>query len=90
MKTYLIGILVAGVLLALAGFVLRGIYGSKAPIDAPSSSPIPTTRPPIDAHGCDTAGGFVWCEPKQKCLQLWDEKCEGTVPASSTPSGKAI
>jgi hypothetical protein len=29
-----------------------------------------------DAHGCIGSAGYSWCEPKQKCLRIWEEKCE--------------
>ena len=85
MKTYLIIIAIAGVVLSIAGFVLGSWYGPKTDPNAviPSSVPQP---PAIDEHGCEVASGFVWCEPKNKCLQLWDEKCEGVVPASESGS----
>lgn len=90
MKTYVISIVVAGLLLAAAGFVLGSMYGPKdGGTTAPTASPVHTT-PAIDEHGCDVASGFVWCAPTEKCVQLWDEKCEGSVPPSSTPSGKAL
>ncbi len=28
-----------------------------------------------DAHGCLVAAGYSWCEPKQKCLRVWEERC---------------
>lgn len=28
-----------------------------------------------DAHGCLIAAGYSWCEPKQKCLRIWEERC---------------
>ncbi|MBN1325467.1 hypothetical protein JW977_00595 [Candidatus Falkowbacteria bacterium] len=30
-----------------------------------------------DAHGCLIAAGYSWCEPKQKCLRMWEEDCYG-------------
>lgn len=29
-----------------------------------------------DEHGCKASAGYSWCEIKQKCLRLWEEKCE--------------
>lgn len=29
-----------------------------------------------DEHGCIGSAGYSWCEIKQKCLRLWEEKCE--------------
>jgi len=28
-----------------------------------------------DAHGCIGSAGYSWCEQKQKCLRVWEEKC---------------
>jgi len=28
-----------------------------------------------DAHGCIGSAGYSWCEPKGKCLRLWEEAC---------------
>lgn len=29
-----------------------------------------------DAHGCIGSAGYTWCEVKDKCLRVWEEKCE--------------
>jgi hypothetical protein len=29
-----------------------------------------------DAHGCIPSAGYSWCEVKQKCLRVWEEKCQ--------------
>ncbi len=29
-----------------------------------------------DEHGCIGSAGYSWCELKQKCLRVWEEKCE--------------
>jgi len=29
-----------------------------------------------DEHGCIGSAGYSWCEIKQKCLRVWEEKCE--------------
>lgn len=29
-----------------------------------------------DEHGCKASAGYSWCEIKQKCLRIWEEKCE--------------
>lgn len=36
-----------------------------------------------DAHGCIGSAGYSWCEVKNKCLRVWEEKCE---IATSTPA----
>lgn len=30
----------------------------------------------VDEGGCLVGAGYSWCEPKQKCLRLWEEPCE--------------
>ena len=29
-----------------------------------------------DEYGCKASAGYSWCEVKQKCLRVWEEKCE--------------
>jgi hypothetical protein len=29
-----------------------------------------------DAHGCIGSAGYSWCEVKNKCLRVWEEKCQ--------------
>lgn len=29
-----------------------------------------------DAHGCIGSAGYSWCEARQKCLRVWEEKCD--------------
>ena len=29
-----------------------------------------------DAHGCLGAAGYSWCAEKNKCLRVWEEKCD--------------
>ncbi len=29
-----------------------------------------------DEHGCIGSAGYTWCEVKNKCLRVWEEKCE--------------
>jgi len=31
-----------------------------------------------DEHGCIATAGYTWCDSKQKCLRLWEEKCTGS------------
>lgn len=28
-----------------------------------------------DEHGCIGSAGYSWCEPKSKCLRIWEEAC---------------
>lgn len=46
-----------------------------------SANEIPATSTSIvggdkDVHGCIGSAGYTWCEIKQKCLRVWEEKCE--------------
>jgi hypothetical protein len=41
---------------------------------------INTTSQPLvgndkDIHGCIGSAGYSWCEPKNKCLRIWEELC---------------
>lgn len=42
-----------------------------------------------DAHGCLGPAGYSWCEVKQKCLRVWEEKCEATSTTQTTNSQTA-
>jgi hypothetical protein len=52
---------------------------------------ISTTTPIVggdkDVHGCIGSAGYSWCEVKNKCLRVWEEKCENT-PINSGPGDK--
>ncbi len=37
-----------------------------------------------DSHGCLIAAGYSWCEPKQKCLRIWEEPCKEATTISPT------
>lgn len=75
MKKLLVVIVVAG-LLIVTGYIFYN-YGFK------TTSPTNTTPQPTavlvggdrDTHGCIGSAGYVWCEPKNKCLRDWEEKC---------------
>lgn len=41
----------------------------------------------LDEHGCIPSAGFVWCEPKHRCLRPSIENCTG---ASPTPFGGGL
>ena len=38
-----------------------------------------------DVHGCFISAGYSWCGVKNKCLRIWEEKCEAT-PVFTSPS----
>ena len=31
-----------------------------------------------DSHGCLIGAGYSWCEPKKKCLRVWEEPCNSS------------
>jgi len=35
-----------------------------------------------DSHGCLAGAGYTWCEAKNKCLRVWEEKCETDTTAN--------
>lgn len=35
----------------------------------------------MDEHGCIASAGYVWCEPKQKCIRPWVEECDAEIDA---------
>jgi len=46
-----------------------------------------------DAHGCIGSAGYSWCEVKNKCLRIWEEKCEVTTtpePNTATENASGI
>ena len=47
-----------------------------------------------DEHGCLGSAGYSWCEVKNKCLRVWEEKCiaTSTLPAVTvlSPNGGEI
>jgi len=36
-----------------------------------------------DIHGCLGPAGYSWCEAKNKCLRVWEEKCEASADISN-------
>ncbi len=69
------------VMLSVFGYFLISKNNSK-PI---SQNQIPTPTPTQvvggdrDAHGCIGSAGYTWCEPKNKCLRVWEESCFASV-----------
>ncbi len=39
-----------------------------------------------DEHGCIASAGYSWCDLKEKCLRVWEEKCEMDI-VTSTQAG---
>jgi hypothetical protein len=84
-KGFVIPLIIAIVaILAIGGVVfVTQKKEAKAPVII---NPISTTTPIVggdrDAHGCIGSAGYSWCAVKNKCLRVWEEKCE--VAATST------
>ncbi len=67
------------VILAIAGGVF--IYQKKAVAPVINTIATSTATPTIiggdrDIHGCLGPAGYSWCAVKNKCLRVWEEKCE--------------
>jgi hypothetical protein len=60
-------IMIAGLVLVVLGIVLM-IWQ----LSARESKIIGGEK---DEHGCLIAAGYSWCEPKNKCLRIWEEAC---------------
>jgi hypothetical protein len=46
------------------------------PLISDSEQPSQLVGSDRDEHGCIGSAGYSWCELKQKCLRIWEEKCE--------------
>jgi hypothetical protein len=64
--------------------LLGGSYLVIKKAQAPSSQPI--LGGDKDIHGCIGSAGYSWCEPKQKCLRVWEESCETATSTVTTTS----
>ncbi len=81
-----------GALIVLAGgcvqYEVIGQNGEENPLDAQptvisdAESPSATTTEPEtvggarDSHGCLVGAGYQYCPSKEKCLRIWEEKCD--------------
>ncbi|MEI6191304.1 MAG: hypothetical protein WCP24_02985 [bacterium] len=95
-KGFVIPLIIAIVaVLAIGGGYWYGVYrGNKyheVYLPDPNQDISTTTNPIIggdkDEHGCKASAGYSWCEVKNKCLRVWEEKCEVT-PINSGPGDK--
>ncbi len=45
-----------------------------------------------DVHGCIGSAGYSWCQIKNKCLRIWEEKCDSIVvsPATTTKNIESL
>lgn len=60
--------------LSLLGVGCVGAVREKTrPYDVPANAPL--LGGDRDEHGCIGSAGYSWCEPKAKCLRVWEESC---------------
>lgn len=78
MKTKLFIIICVLAVLAVGGFF---IYQYHPAFNGPNNF----LGGDKDEHGCIGSAGYSWCEIKQKCLRIWEERCE-TAPGEFKPS----
>ena len=80
MKNLLIGLLIIAVF--VGGYFFSQKYNFKLEPKTENQAVIisPTSQPLVgndtDIHGCKGSAGYSWCEIKQKCLRVFEEKCE--------------
>ena len=45
-----------------------------------------------DIHGCIGSAGYSWCQAKNKCLRVWEEKCDSIIvsPATTTTNIESL
>jgi hypothetical protein len=81
-KTLLIAAVVVLILAAVAAYV--NYTGSTKQIMVADNTNQPLIGGQKDAGGCLIAAGYSWCEPKKKCLRIWEEKCYEAEEAALT------
>ncbi|OGY42508.1 MAG: hypothetical protein A2Y82_04030 [Candidatus Buchananbacteria bacterium RBG_13_36_9] len=75
----IIVVLIVGAVIAYAYYTGRD--GRKMAI---SNTSQPLIGGQTDEGGCLIGAGYSWCEPKQKCLRIWEEKCYENEEAALT------
>ena len=76
MKKLLAVITVAGLLVFTGyAFYKKGYKTASSPSVTPQPTVAEIVGADRDVHGCIGSAGYVWCEPKNKCLRDWEEKC---------------
>ncbi|MBU2213330.1 hypothetical protein KKC44_05990 [Patescibacteria group bacterium] len=58
------------------GLLLMSCNTSDVVVEPPIDEPL--VGGDRDEHGCIGSAGYMWCEPKQKCLRMWKEECFDT------------
>jgi hypothetical protein len=93
MKNLLIGLLI--IFAFIGGYFLSQKYNFKLEPRTQVQIVIsPTTQPlvgnDVDAHGCKGSAGYSWCEQKQKCLRIFEEKCEIQSPTPTIDETESL
>jgi len=75
-----LAIIIVWILFDAVHFSRLGSDQTSNPVDDNPAAPAVPNAPRLiggdkDAHGCLVGGGYSWCEQKQKCLRVWEEKC---------------
>jgi maltose-binding protein MalE len=77
-KTSTILIVILIVILAITGtyYITSKKTLKKTPIAIETDTKDMLVGNDKDAHGCIGSAGYTWCEVKNKCLRVWEEKCD--------------
>ncbi len=75
------GFVIPFIIAIVAVLAIGGVYVYKAQkAEAPTIDTNSATSTIIggdkDEHGCLGPAGYSWCAEKNKCLRVWEEKCE--------------
>lgn len=76
MKNKLILVLIVGLMLASCTFQPKNEKVTVTPTVVTAKPTGQMVGNDVDEHGCKASAGYSWCEVKQKCLRIWEEKCE--------------
>ena len=93
MKNLLVGLLI--ICAFAAGYLFSQKYNLKLEpktqvqvIISPTNQPLVGND--VDVHGCKGSAGYTWCEPKQKCLRIFEEKCEVLSPTPTVDETESL
>ena len=71
------------VLLVIGALVIAGVVFAAYSVIIKTQNSQQLVGNDRDAHGCIGSAGYSWCEVKQKCLRVWEERCEDYSPLDS-------
>ena len=69
-------IIAFGLLIIVLVVLFLGKFNKIKNIETPNGDNTQIVGGDRDAHGCIGSAGYSWCEVKNKCLRIWEEKCE--------------